>query len=237
MTIIVALVLSGLSTIFKPLHELNEAIFNKKVILTAIESQLGDNVRADKLLDDEVLDIFSTKIEQRVVDANGKPVSAEEVEDRGYKGGKAENIDMRKERKRPIEERIYPVFVYDNNGDKIFIVSVRGSGLWDEIWGNVALKNDFATVVGASFDHKGETPGLGAEIKDNPAFKKQFEGKSLYDDSGKYTSVVVRKGGAKNPRYEVDAISGATITSNGVTDMLYDGLQRYQPYFELLKKS
>jgi len=113
-------------------------------------------------------------------------------------------------------------------------VTVRGSGLWDEIWGNIGLKDDLETVVGASFDHAGETPGLGAEIKDNSSWVRQFQDKKIYDESGNYTSVVVRKGGARNPTYEVDGISGATVTADGVSDMLYSGIQYYLPYLKTL---
>ncbi len=237
MTVVVALVLSLMATGLKPIHDKNEAIFNKKAVLAAIESELGENVKADKLPDEEVLTIFEDKITQQVIDYTGKEVSVEEVEARGYKGGQAEHVDMKKEKKKDAEERIFPVYTYKSNGETIYIVSIRGNGLWDEIWGNIALKDDFATVVGASFDHQGETPGLGAEIKDNPSFKRQFQGKNLYDEDGNFTSVVVRKGGARNPRYEVDGISGATVTADGVTDMLYEGIQYYQPFFNAQKKS
>ncbi len=238
MTVVVALVLSSMATVLKPFHDRNEAIFNKKAILTAIESELGENVRADKLPDDRVQEIFDNNIDQIVVDINGNEVSKEAVEARGYKGGMAENVDMAKEKKRPLGDRYFPVFIYEkDDGEKIYIVSIRGNGLWDEIWGNIALKEDFETIVGASFDHKGETPGLGAEIKDNASFKAQFKGKKIYDQMGNYTSVVVRKGGARNPRYEVDGISGATVTADGVSDMLYDGIKNYQPFFEKEKKS
>ncbi len=237
MTIVVALVLSLLATGLKPIHDKNEAIFNKKAILAAIETELGDNVKADKMPDEEVLKIFDNNITQTVIDINGEEVTAEFIESRGYKGGQAENIDMKKEKKREVDDRIFPVFIYENSGEKFFIVSIRGNGLWDEIWGNIALKDDFKTIVGASFDHQGETPGLGAEIKDNPAFKKQFAGKSIYDATGNYTSVVVRKGGARNDKYEVDGISGATVTCDGVSDMLYDGIKYYEPYFKSQKKS
>lgn len=233
MTIIVALVLSSMSTILKPIHEKNEAIFNKKAILSAIESELGENVKADQIPDAEVIKIFETNIEQQVVNISGDLVSADEVIARGYKGGEAEHVDMAKEKKKPINERIFPVFIYSGDeGQKIYIISIRGNGLWDEIWGNIALQEDFNTLVGASFDHKGETPGLGAEIKDNPSFKAQFSGKIMYDDLGRYTSVVVRKGGAQNPKFEVDGISGATVTCDGVSKMLFDGISYYQSYFD-----
>lgn len=238
MTAIVALVLSLMATGLKGIHDRNEAIFNKKAILSAIETELGEGVKAQKLSDDEVLSIFDNNIDQYVLDKDGNVLGSEEVEARGHKGGAAENVDMAKEKKKDPANRIFPLFVYKTQeGDAIYIVSVRGTGLWDEIWGNIAIRDDFETVVGASFDHKGETPGLGAEIKDNPAFSRQFEGKKLYDQNGNFTSVVVRKGGARNMRYEVDGISGATVTCDGVTDMLIEGIRYYQPYFNSVKKS
>jgi len=238
MCIIVALLLSLLAVGLRPIHDRNEAIFNKKIILSAIESELGENVKAEKMADDEVLNVFDNRVEQRVIDYSGSIVSREEVEARGYKGGLAENIDMKKEKKRSPENRIFPLYIYNTeNGDRIYIITVRGNGLWDEIWGNIALKDDLTTVIGVSFDHAGETPGLGAEIKDNAAWKKQFRGKTIFDKSGKYTSVYVRKGGAIDDTYQVDAISGATVTTDGVSKMLYDGIKYYLPYLKTLKKT
>ena len=234
MTVIVALVLASMAVGLKPIHDRNEAIFNKRAILFAIETQMGEKVK--DLSDDRVLSIFDENIEQYVIDFYGATIGIEAVESRGYRGGMAEHVDMKKEKKKNPENRIFPLFVYTNiSGENIYIVSVRGNGLWDEIWGNIALKDDFATVVGASFDHQAETPGLGAEIKDNPGFRAQFVGKSLYDEANNYTSIIVRKGGARNTRYEVDGISGSTVTCNGVTDMLFKGLKYYQPYFATLK--
>lgn len=237
MTVVVAVLLAGLREFWKDRHERNEAIFNKKAVLVAIETKLGDDVKAVKLPDEEVISIFDNKITQVVVDYQGNPVSEEEVEARGYKGGKAEHVDMKKEKKKPDSERLFPVYIYEDGPDKTYIISIRGSGLWDEIWGNIAIKDDFATIVGVSFDHQGETAGLGAEIKDDPSFARQFQGKKLYDDEGNYTSVVVKKGGIRNPQYEVDGISGATVTGNGVSDMLYDGIKNYMAYFETVSKS
>jgi Na+-transporting NADH:ubiquinone oxidoreductase subunit C len=219
----------------KDVHAQNEAIFNKRAILSAVSNYLDKPV--DQMTDNEVQDVFDTKMEQQVVNYEGASISTEEVEALGYKGGKAEDVDMAKEKKKPAEERVYPVFTFSDGEDKYYIVAIRGNGLWDEIWGNIAIKEDLNTVAGASFDHKGETPGLGAEIKDNPAFSKQFQGKELYDESGEYVSITVRKGGAKDPQHEVDAITGATITCDGVTDMLYSGIKNYENYFEKLKAS
>ena len=237
MTLLVSLVLAGMTTALKDIHKSNEAIFNKKAILAAIQTKLGDGVKAADLADDKVLSLFNEKITQTVVDFEGNVVTAEQVEGRGYKGGQAENVDMKKEKKRPAQDRFFPVFVYDDAGKKTYIISIRGSGLWDDIWGNIAVSGDFKTVEGASFDHQGETAGLGAEIKDNAGFAKQFIGKSLYNPEGDFTSVVVKKGGIRNPTYEVDGISGATVTCDGVSDMLYDGVKYYMPYFKSIKKS
>ena len=237
MTVVVASVLAGMTTVLKSKHMMNEAIFNKKAVLAAIESKLGDDVKASDLPDSEIQNLFDNKITQFVVDFEGNNITSDQVKDRGYKGGQAEHVNMKKEKKRAVEDRFFPVYVYEDAGEKTYIITIRGNGLWDEIWGNIALKDDFSTVVGASFDHQGETAGLGAEIKDNPGFPRQFQGKSIYNSEGDYKSVVVRKGGARNPVFEVDGISGATVTCNGVSDMLYDGIKYYMPYFKSVSKS
>ena len=236
MTSIVALLLTSLFSLWKEKSDENEAIFNKRSILKAVGNDLGKSV--DDLADEDVKQIFSERIDQKVLDMKGNEVESATVAERGYKGNMAEHIDMAKERKLEEGERLLPLFVYNkSDGGKYYILSVRGNGLWDEIWGNIALSDDQKTVVGATFDHKAETPGLGAEIKDNPAFAKQFEGKKIYSESNEYTSVIVKKGGARNQASEVDGISGATVTGDGVTEMLVRGIKYYEPYFKNLKKS
>ncbi len=224
MTVLVALLLSALFYGTKEQAAINEDVFNKRAILGAISDHIDTNVKS--MSDADVLGIFNDQIEQVVLDMDGAVVD----------GVKAEKIDMAKEKKKPEATRKLPLYVYNKaDGEKFYIVSVRGSGLWDEIWGNIAIGSDFSTVAGASFDHKGETPGLGAEIKDNPVFSRNFKGTKIYDDAGNYTSVRVRKGGAKDKMHEVDGISGATVTADGVAEMLYRGIKYYQPYFEKLK--
>jgi Na+-transporting NADH:ubiquinone oxidoreductase subunit C len=226
MTAVVAILLTGLREVTKAGAERNEAIFNKRAILLSVENNLGDK-KVSQLSDAEVEAIFQNQVEQRVLNMEG-----EEVENM-----MAEDVDMAKERKKPEEERVLPLYIFSDQDtkEKFYILSVRGNGLWDEIWGNVALKSDLETVAGAAFDHQGETPGLGAEIKDNPSFRKQFQGKKIYDSDGDYTAVVVRKNGAVNDRYEVDGISGATVTANGVTEMLKRGIKYYLPYLKKIK--
>ena len=115
--------------------------------------------------------------------------------------------------------------------DKIYILPVHGTGLWGPIWGYVALKNDFNTIYGTTLDHKGETPGLGAEIN-TTAFCKQFEGKQIFEN-GKFVSILVVKGGADPTAVnQVDAISGGTITSKAVEAMLQTNLTEYLNFFK-----
>lgn len=233
MTSVVALVLSFMNTGLKATHEKNEATYKKRAILSAISNKL-DGKLAD-ISDDQIADIFTNQIKQVAIKHDGSAVSADDIVAAGYKGGMAVDVDTGKEKKKAEVDQILPVYVFTaGDGNKYYIVSVRGKGLWDEIWGNIALEKDLNTIAGVAFDHKAETPGLGAEIKDNADFFNQFAGKKIYDDSG-FRSVYVRKGGAKDATYEVDGISGATITADGVTEMLARGLQYYEPYFKSIK--
>jgi Na+-transporting NADH:ubiquinone oxidoreductase subunit C len=225
LTTTVAVVLTGLRQVTKEGADLNEQIFNKRAILTAVEDYLPDGKTVKQLSDQEVLDIFENKVKQVALSTEG-----EELE-----SVMAEDIDMAKERKKPVSDRRLPLFIYSNDGKTCYILSVRGNGLWDEIWGNIALEDDLNTIAGAAFDHKGETPGLGAEIKDNPGFSRQFKGKEIFNDKGEYVSVLVKKGGATpGDPHQVDGISGATVTANGVTDMLENGISYYLPYLETI---
>lgn len=224
MTVVVAFMLAGSKVALGPIAATNEDIFNKRQIMEAIAVPLQEAGKdAAALSDEEVLTFFEEQVKQGVMSADGSMVD----------GKKAIEVDMAQERKKPENERMYPVYEVNIDSDKFYIFSVRGSGLWDAIWGNIALKSDMNTVAGVSFDHAGETPGLGAEIKDNNKWKSQFVGKKIYKGD-EFVSVNVRKGGARldNIDYEVDGLSGATVTADGVTDMLYDGLKAYKPYME-----
>ncbi|MDR2882230.1 MAG: NADH:ubiquinone reductase (Na(+)-transporting) subunit C [Alistipes sp.] len=119
------------------------------------------------------------------------------------------------------------------NGKHLYIVPLAGSGLWGPIWGYVALEGDWNTISGVVFDHKGETPGLGAEIT-TPAFTGQFVGKKLFDAGGNLTGITVLKGAgaSRGNDHAVDAISGGTITSRAVENMIRATLAEYKSYIE-----
>lgn len=121
----------------------------------------------------------------------------------------------------------FPVF---EAKDGRMVIPVTGNGLWGPIWGYVALEKDMNTVAGIIMAHKGETPGLGAEIA-TPKYQANFVGKTIFEGD-KFVSVTLRKGGAKDPAHEVDAITGGTKTSDGVTAMLYNSLEHYLPLLE-----
>jgi len=204
MTAGVALTLALLSTSWKGQIKANEAVFNKRAILGAVSDYLAEDPKS--MLDGQIEELFASNVEQIALDMSGAVLTKEDIVEAGYKGGNSEK-------------------------GKSFILSVRGNGLWDEIWGNIALKEDLTTIAGATFDHKGETPGLGAEIKDNPTFPSRFKGKKIFNEAGVYTSVdVVKIGGTAGNPYAVDGISGATVTADGVSEMLERGIKYYLPY-------
>lgn len=121
----------------------------------------------------------------------------------------------------------YPIF---EAKDGRVVIPVTGAGLWGPIWGYVALEKDMNTVSGIIMAHKGETPGLGAEIA-TAKYQSKFVGKTIFEGD-EFVSVTLRKGGAKDPAHEVDAITGGTKTSDGVTAMLRNSLENYLPLLE-----
>lgn len=123
-----------------------------------------------------------------------------------------------------------PLFRYQKDGAEGYVVPLHGAGLWGAIWGYVAFEADFNTVIGVTFDHKSETPGLGAKIT-TPEFQGQFAGKRIFSPEGEFVSVTVVKNADKSFENQVDAISGATITSTGVSAMLKDCLEPYRGYW------
>ncbi len=145
--------------------------------------------------------------------------------------------NLKAEYGKPAAERVLPVFVSrDDSGTVRYILPLWGSGLWGPVWGYLALESDWDTIYGAVFDHKGETPGLGAEIASD-SFEEQFRGKTIFRD-GKLVSIAVAKGkgaAGADALNTVDAISGGTITSRGVENMLRDNLRDYLPYIEKMK--
>lgn len=212
MVVIVALLLAFASEGLKPMQ--NQNIEREK--MQNILKSVGIEVTRD-----EAKDAYDKYITEEIV-LNDK---GEQIE------GDAFKVDILKEYKSGGQKN-FPIFIYESEGSKKYIIPLVGKGLWGPIWGYIALEEDKNTVAGASFDHKGETPGLGAEINQG-WFQEPFVGKKIFDESGEYQSIRVIKGGApEGDKHGVDAISGGTITSNGVTEMLVRTLKIYEPYLK-----
>lgn len=146
------------------------------------------------------------------------------------------DIKVAEEVKKPAGDRKLPVFVCDTDNGVKYIVPVYGAGLWGPIWGYIAMDSNGHDIYGAYFAHQGETPGLGAEIE-KPAFSCQFEGKDIFSPQGTFQSVkVVKNGQEPSQGAYVHAISGGTITSQGVQKMLYNSLEPYTAFFLTLSK-
>lgn len=216
LVVVVAAVLALVSQGLKPLQARNEMVAKKIDILRSvnIESSNKDaEARFEKYIGTG----------SYVVDYSGRKVD----------GVTAFNVDMAKELRKKAEERLYPVYEARlDNGDLKYILQLRGAGLWGPIWGYVSINNDGNTIFGATFGHKSETPGLGAEI-DKPVFQDHFKGKQVFDANGNLVSVLVVKGKAEaGSLHEVDAISGGTITSKGVEDMLKNFFKGYENFLK-----
>lgn len=212
MVVIVALLLAFASEGLKPMQ--NQNIEREK--MQNILKSVGIEVTRD-----EAKDAYDKYITEEIV-LNDK---GEQVE------GDAFKVDILKEYKSGGQKN-FPIYIYEYEGSKKYIIPLVGKGLWGPIWGYIALESDKNTVAGASFDHKGETPGLGAEINQG-WFQDPFVGKKVFDESGNYQSIKVIKGGApEGDKHGVDAISGGTITGNGVTEMLVRTLKTYEPYLK-----
>lgn len=215
LVVIVATALTITALQLKPLQQENVRIEKMQNILKAV------NIKADVKQASELYNKYIT--DSYIVNIKGEKIE----------NADAFNIDLTKELKKPETSRNFPVFVCNLDNSEIFyIIPIRGKGLWGPIWGYIGLYDDFNTIYGAFFDHQGETPGLGAEI-DTEIFQNQFKGKKIFNENGEFSSVKVIKGGAKSDdMHGVDAISGGTITSDGVTEMLNEGLLPYIEFFK-----
>lgn len=213
MVVVVGVALAATSITLKPLQKENVRKEKMQNILQSV------NIQVER---DGSEEVFNEVIkEQLVLNNEGNVVE----------GKSAFDIDMAAELSKPESERLNPLYIAQKDGKNYYIMPLRGKGLWGPIWGFISLQEDMNTVYGAKFDHKGETPGLGAEIAQD-FFSEQFVGKKIMDD-GVFKSIAVVKTGA-NTAYQVDGISGGTITSNGVDEMLRDCMKYYIPYFKSL---
>lgn len=184
---------------------------------------------------EELLKFYEERVKSEVVDINGNPVSTDE------KGNpvQAEKVNVAKYYKFPSDKRLYPVYVFKNEQDPskvdAYVFPLYGNGLWDAISGYIALESDLNTVRGVTFDHKGETPGLGARIT-TPEVQARYKGKKVFEGS-ELVSVTMVKGEHHTDLtdHQVDGMSGASLTGKGVNNMVKNYLNCYLGFIEKVK--
>ena len=213
MVVLVAVLLAGASLGLKSKQENNVKQEKMQSILASVGVNV-DRSEAQANYDKVIKEVLTIK--------GGEVVSTDR--EIGF------NVDMAGAIKAENMDREVPMYVANKGGENYYIIPLRGKGLWGPVWGFVSLESDGNTVVGANFGNKSETPGLGAEIT-TPMFTDQFPGKKI-SEAGLFQSISVVKQGTSTGDYMVDGISGGTITSNGVNDMLADCLAPYAEYFK-----
>ena len=214
-TVTVAVVLALASSSLRGLQAANA----RRAQQIAILQTVMDDVNPETLEAD-----YAAYVDERVLDYAGREVD----------GVAPVDVDVRAEFRKAPEERLFPVFVYERDGGARFIVPIEGNGLWGGINAFLALDADLDTIAGIVFDHETETPGLGAEIA-TAEFQDRFRGKRLFADGGEFASVEVLKGSGNDVAgdpHRVDGLTGATMTTRGVTDMFRDELSLYNNVFE-----
>jgi len=202
----------------KDKQDANIALEQKKNILSSVITlKEGDNI--DQL--------YSSQVKGFVLDYSGNV----------KEGMKPEQVELAKEYKKAPTERLLPVYEFRNQADpskvEYAVMPVYGYGLWNNIWGFVAVKSDFSTIQGVKFQHAGETPGLGARI-DSDEIQERYKGKTIFDNAT-LTSVAMQKGEGQDygdEPHKVDGMSGATLTGKGVNNMLKDYLSCYESYLK-----
>lgn len=257
--IIVAILLSLIYLILKPLQDRNIRIEQMKNILASVNIYIGPKESVESVFNRYIVKKF-------VVDYYGNVLEQENPENINLKNevSKLNKIDLLvskksltvKSKANILFERIFgekkidtlkinkqinalqnslrlPVYECFKDSIKYTIFALYGKGLWGPIWGYISLYPDYNTVYGTYFDHKSETPGLGAEIN-TLKFQRQFSGKNILKDD-KLISLKVSKAYNKESKYEVEAISGGTITSKGVEKMLLDCLNGYYNFIKKQK--
>ena len=250
MVVIVGGLLAFVSTSLKPLQEDNVRNEKKQLILKAIGSDETKSITredAGEQFEKYVVERLILDYEGNIIEGtrltNETPVDIKSAKD-------AFAVDLKKEYKKfvqPLTNKFqgdelkselmketdihYPLFICTVNDKRHFVIPVMGKGLWAGVWGYIGLEEDGRTISGAAFDHKSETPGLGAEISKD-FFSNQFIGLKIIDDAGEFTPIKVVKPGTVVPGPYVDGISGGTFTSVGVDEMMKRTLVVYHKFFQ-----
>lgn len=222
--VLVAALLASVAMALKPKQDAN--IKAESISQMLVAAQFGSMDEIQAISNEEVLAKYQENIRKAyTVDSEGRKVrelSTSPIE-------LADNLkaEYDKMRKGDVSGLQLPVYVFDRNGRDVTVVPVYGAGLWGPVWGYIAVEDDLTTILGAYFDHSGETPGLGAKIKDDPAFREKFTGRKISFSSEKPLEIV--KGASRE--CQVDAITGATMTCKGLSAGISAWISAYKPLF------
>jgi len=248
LVIVVAAGLAFTAIKLQPMQEENVRVEKMQNILQSIgldpTTENASELYEQYIKKDFVVNIEGEEIEGKGFDVNMKKESRKTFKINTLKGKMEKADDSEKEAfQKEIDEVKstieLPVYVGEKDGETIYILPLQGKGLWGPVWGYIALKDDFNTIKGAVFDHKAETPGLGADINKD-WFEDPFQGKTLFEGD-EFVSVTLYKGGkgsaviAGDTNHGCDAISGGTITSKGVERMLKE--EWFYNYEAFLKRN
>ena len=224
--VVVAAVLAFASSSLKSKQTANIKAETLSQMMTA--AGLGDKESFSKMGNDAVLSTYSDNIEEAfAINVNG-----EKVRDLKTAKNEIELIDNFKPENKAIlngGEAHLPVYKFKSG---VTVIPVYGAGLWGPIWGYIALQQDLKTIVGAYVEHESETPGLGAKIKDEASFKEQFAGKVFDLEDSSVLFEIVKGGAPEGSENKVDAISGATMTCNGLNKAINTWVGAYANYLK-----
>lgn len=219
MVVIVAFLLAFVSSTLKPVQDVNVALDKKKQILAALNIRDLSNEESTAKYNEVVL-------ADNIINPDGTITN-------GTQGGEKTGFLLNSAAYKEGRLAIYECNV---KGETKYVIPVYGQGLWGPIWGYIAVNADCNSIYGAYFNHEGETAGLGAEIKDDRTWQDRFQNKTLYTADGSPAIKVVKKSEG-HPESEVDGITGATLTSVGVSNMLQEGFSKYADYLKSRKAS
>lgn len=211
--VIVAFLLAFVSKSLEPASMSNERIDKKKQILASLNIRNLDNNQVESEYEKYVT-------YDQIIRTDGCV----------YKEGTDKDEDGFKISSKEIDANHLPLYQCYVNGQTKYVIPLYGKGLWGPIWGYIALDDDKNTVFGAYFSHQSETAGLGARITEE-SFQKEFIGKKLFADGDSTVMLsVVKKKEPSKETFQCDAISGATLTSNGVTEMIHECVAKYSAF-------
>lgn len=223
LVIVVAFLLAFVSSVLKPTQDQNVAVDKKKQILASLNIR---NLASTSEIEAKYSEVV---VADKIIRADGSIVN--EGKDKDGAAFKVENKDITADN--------LPIYVCNVEGQTKYVIPMTGRGLWGGLWGYVALNSDLSTIYGAYFSHESETAGLGALIAEQN-FQDRFKGAHLFapEDSQTVALTVVKAGKVEPGKdtYQIDGITGATLTTNGVADMVKKGIQQYVSCFNSLKK-